>query len=56
VGKDAWITLPRKGACEIIIAARRKGESGKYEYQIKGKDGVLHKKGEWVPQEKLSEI
>jgi len=56
VEKQAWINLPKRGACEITIAAREKDTSGKYVYQVKDKNGVLHNKGKWVPQEKLSDM
>ncbi|KAK9788203.1 hypothetical protein AB5N19_02981 [Seiridium cardinale] len=54
VERAAWIVIPKKGACEIKIVARRK-EHGKYVYQVKGSDGVLYKDGAWVAQEKLRE-
>jgi uncharacterized Zn ribbon protein len=54
VENQAWTTLGKKGSCEVTIAKRRKDSNGKYEYQIKDKNGVLLKKGDWVAQEKLS--
>ena len=48
--------MPRRGSIEITVAARKKDADGKYTYQLKWKDGALYKEGEWVPQEKLSEI
>jgi hypothetical protein len=55
VGTVAWITVGRKTG-EITIAARKKDESGKFVYQVREKEGVLYKSGEWVQQDKLSEF
>lgn len=54
-GDAAWLNLRKRGPFPVEIVLRRKDEkSGQYEYQVKGKEGVLHNGGEWVPQEKLS--
>ncbi|KAF8849842.1 hypothetical protein BDZ45DRAFT_731964 [Acephala macrosclerotiorum] len=56
-GKPAWLKLGgRKGSVEVIIVSRQKDEeTGKFFYQVKGVEGILHNNGELVPQEKLDE-
>jgi hypothetical protein len=53
-GNAAWLKLGRRGSFEVEIVSRKKDEvTGKYVYQVKGKEGALHNDGEWMAQEKL---
>jgi hypothetical protein len=55
-GHPAWLTLSgRRGSFEVEIVSRVKdADTGQYVYQVKGKEGVLHNGGEWMPQAQLT--
>ncbi|RAL62829.1 hypothetical protein DID88_004671 [Monilinia fructigena] len=54
VENNAWLTVPRQGNFEFMIAARKQ-ENGKFVYQVKNpKSGVMYREGAWFKQEQLS--
>ncbi|KAH6676440.1 hypothetical protein B0J14DRAFT_585547 [Halenospora varia] len=53
--KQAWLSIPKRGAFEVKIC-QVKFEAGEYFYQVETKEGTLYKKGEWFPQQDLSEF
>ncbi|KAK8076644.1 hypothetical protein PG994_003916 [Apiospora phragmitis] len=55
VGNEIWFRPSTKeGFSEFKITNVKKGEDETYWYQIKENNGVLYKKGEWVPQKKVN--